>query len=106
MSAADIAKLIGARIRQYRLNRDLSQIDVATLARISLNAVKNAESGKSTLETYAAIMDALDLKEQLLSAFPDYGVSPIQLLAAKSNKKLRASGKAVIKAPDEEDLDW
>ncbi|MFC4701035.1 helix-turn-helix domain-containing protein [Glaciecola siphonariae] len=106
MTVAEIAELIGSRVKQYRLNRDLTQEDLATLASLSLNAIKKAEAGKSTLETYVSIMKALDLTEQFLSAFPDYGVSPIQLLKAKDNQKKRASGKTVIQTLNEEELDW
>ena len=67
---------------------------------------KNAEAGKSTLETYAAIMAALDLKDQLLGAFPDYGVSPIQLLKTKGTQRQRASGKTVVNASQKAELDW
>ncbi|WP_246601263.1 hypothetical protein [Alteromonas antoniana] len=51
-------------------------------------------------------MAALDLKDQLLGAFPDYGVSPIQLLKTKGTQKQRASGKTVVNASQKAELDW
>ncbi|MCV6613463.1 MAG: helix-turn-helix domain-containing protein [Cellvibrionaceae bacterium] len=106
MNADNTAVLIGRRIKQYRLNQDLTQEDLAMLAGVSLKAVKNSEAGKSTLGTYAAIMIALGRQDQLLAAFPDEGVSPIQLLKSKTNSKKRASGKRKINPNPEQELDW
>ena len=103
---ADAAVLIGRRVKQYRLNQDLSQEDLAMLAGVSLKAVKNSEGGKSTLSTYAAIMIALGRIDNLLAAFPDDGVSPVQLLKSKVDSKKRASGKRQINVKKEEELDW
>ncbi|WP_286844336.1 helix-turn-helix domain-containing protein, partial [Idiomarina sp. UBA4206] len=76
MDSDRVSALIGQRVRQYRLNQDLTQEDLATLANVSLNAVKSAEGGKSTLPTYVAILQALGHIDNLLAAFPDEGVSP------------------------------
>ncbi len=106
MAAPSISKIIGQRVKQYRLNQDLTQEDLATLAQVSLNAVKSAESGKSTLPTYTAILEALGRADQLLAAFPDEGVSPVQILKSSTKRKQRASGKNRVKAPDNKELDW
>lgn len=106
MNADDTAVLIGRRVKQYRLNQDLSQEDLAMLAGVSLKAVKNSEGGKSTLSTYAAIMIALGRIDNLLTAFPDDGVSPVQLLKSKKNVKKRASGKRQVDVKKEDELDW
>lgn len=101
-----VAEKIGRRLKQYRLNQDLTQEALADLAGVSLKAVKNAESGISTLSTYIAIMDALGRLDQLLAAFPDEGVSPVQLLKSSTQQKQRASGKTTIKRNDDKELDW
>ncbi|MCY3769116.1 MAG: helix-turn-helix domain-containing protein [Gammaproteobacteria bacterium] len=106
MNADDAAVLIGRRVKQYRLNQDLSQENLAMLAGVSLKAVKNSEGGKSTMSTYAAIMMALGRIDHLLAAFPDDGVSPVQLLKSKANSKKRASGKRQITVDKEQELDW
>jgi transcriptional regulator with XRE-family HTH domain len=102
----DLAKLIGLRVRQYRLNQDLTQEDLSQLAGVSLKAVKNAEQGKSTIITYAAIMAALGRTDSLLGAFPDDGVSPVQLLKSTTKEKKRASGKRNIELTGNQELDW
>lgn len=106
MADPSISKIIGQRVKQYRLNQDLTQEDLATLAQVSLNAVKSAESGKSTLPTYAAILEALGRTDQLLAAFPDEGVSPVQILKSSTKRKQRASGKKRVTGTDNKELDW
>jgi transcriptional regulator with XRE-family HTH domain len=106
MNSERVSTIIGQRVRQYRLNQDLTQEDVATLANVSLNAVKSAENGKSTLPTYVAILQALGYIDNLLAAFPDEGVSPVQLLKSSTKQKKRASGKTRVKPADNEELDW
>ncbi|RVU37706.1 XRE family transcriptional regulator [Rheinheimera riviphila] len=106
MNANDVAELIGQRVRQYRLNQDLSQEALAQLASISLKAVKNAEGGKSTLSTYSALMLALGRIDYLLAAFPDDGISPVQLLHSSTQQKKRASGKTTAVISSKQELDW
>lgn len=106
MNRDAVAEKIGLRLKQYRLNQDLTQEALAELAGVSLKAVKNAESGVSTLTTYIAIMDALGRLDQLLAAFPDEGISPVQLLKSSTQQKQRASGKNVVKRNDDKELDW
>ncbi|MCG8464648.1 MAG: helix-turn-helix domain-containing protein [Xanthomonadales bacterium] len=106
MSADKTAVVIGQRVKQYRLNQDLSQEDLSKLAGVSLKAVKNAEAGKSTLSTYVAVMMALGRIDYLLAAFPDDGISPVQLLKSTTNAKKRASGKKQINVKKQEALDW
>ncbi|MCH2454646.1 MAG: helix-turn-helix domain-containing protein [Idiomarina sp.] len=106
MDSERVSAVIGQRVRQYRLNQDLTQEDLATLANVSLNAVKSAESDKSTLPTYVAILQALGRIDNLLAAFPEEGVSPVQLLKSSTKQKKRASGKTRVKPADNEELDW
>lgn len=106
MNANHISKLIGDRVRQYRLNQDLTQEQLADLAHISVTAVKSAEQGKSTLATYVDILAALGRLDGLLAAFPDDGVSPVQLLRSSTGQKQRASGKKSIDLSRDKELDW
>lgn len=106
MKYEQASAIIGQRVKQYRLNQDLTQEGLATLANVSLNAVKTAESGKSTLPTYVSILQALGHIDKLLAAFPDEGISPVQLLKSSTKKKQRASGKKRVSARSNEELDW
>ena len=92
-SAAAIAKELGKRLKQARLNTDKTQVEVAELAGVTRKAVLNAEKGKVSLETLIAIMGALKLIGQLDNFLPVQEVSPIQLAKLQGRKRQRASGQ-------------
>lgn len=106
MSNSYVSELLGERIRQYRLNQDLTQEQLAERANISVTAVKSAERGKSTLPTYVEILSVLGRLDSLLAAFPDDGVSPVQLLKSSTGQKQRASGKQSTDLSRDKELDW
>ncbi|HGJ5877241.1 MAG TPA: helix-turn-helix transcriptional regulator [Arsenophonus sp.] len=91
-SAAAITAELGERLKQARLNRDLTQAEVAELAGLSRKTVLNAEKGKAQLEIFVAIMAALNLLEQLDLFLPKQDISPIQLAKLQGKKRQRASG--------------
>ncbi|MEE3651594.1 MULTISPECIES: helix-turn-helix transcriptional regulator [unclassified Brenneria] len=92
-SPAAIAEELGERLKQARLNNDLTQSDVAELAGLSRKAVLNAEKGKVQLEALAAIMVALNLTEPLDKFLPAQDISPIQLARLQGKQRQRASGQ-------------
>ncbi|MBI6882743.1 helix-turn-helix transcriptional regulator [Pseudomonas putida] len=83
---------LGERLRQARLNADMTQAEVAERAGVSRKVVVNAEKGHVQLESLVAIMLALDLAGQLDGFLPRQEVSPVQLLKLQGRKRLRASG--------------
>lgn len=94
---AAIAEKLGERLKQARLNRDMTQSEVAERAGVSRKAVLNAEKGISRLEVLVAIMVALDLTKQLDLFLPPQDVSPIQLARLKGKARQRASGQRKIR---------
>ncbi|MCK7598625.1 helix-turn-helix domain-containing protein [Microbulbifer sp. CAU 1566] len=92
-SPAAIAESLGQRLKQARLNRDLTQLEVAEHAGVSRKAVLNAEKGKVQLEVLIAILQALDLTAQLDNFLPPQPPSPIQLAKLQGKKRQRASGQ-------------
>ena len=101
---AAIAKEIGERLKQARLNRDLTQSEVAERAGVSRKAVLNAEKGIVRLEVLLAIMAELDLIRQLDLFLPSQEISPIQLFRLKGKVRQRASGQRKVKV--EEPPEW
>lgn len=91
-SASAIAAELGGRLKQARLNHDLTQAEVAEMAGISRKTVLNAEKGNVQLEILIAIMAALNLLEQLNLFLPKQDISPIQLAKLQGKKRQRASG--------------
>ena len=104
-SPAAIAEALGQRLKQARLNRDLTQIEVAERAGVSRKAVLNAEKGKAQLEVLVAILQALDLTTQLDSFLPPQPPSPIQLAKLQGKQRQRASGQRGKGDGDEEGED-
>ena len=92
-TASALAEMIGERLKQARLNRDLTQSDVAERAGLARKTVLNAEKGKVQLENLMAIMIALDLTEQLDRFLPPPEISPLQLAKLQGKQRQRASGQ-------------
>lgn len=95
---------IGGRLKQARLNRDLTQSEVANLAGVARKTVLNAEKGKVQLEVFIAIMMALDLTEQLDLFLPKQEISPLQLAKLQGKKRQRASGQR--RDTEEDKAEW
>ena len=57
MTDRAIAKELAQRIKQRRLNKDLSQKNVAESAAISITAVQGVEKGESTIMNISYVMD-------------------------------------------------
>ena len=57
------SQLIGSRIREARINRHMSQADLAVKANISLPHISNIEKGKTSmkLESFIRIIEALQV---------------------------------------------
>jgi putative transcriptional regulator len=103
-TAEAIAAELGERLKQARLNTDMTQAEVAEQAGVSRKAVLNAEKGKAQLETLVAIMMALQLTEQLDNFLPIQEVSPIQLAKLQGRKRQRASGQRSVS--QQEPAEW
>ena len=103
-SPAAIAEALGERLKQARLNRDITQAEAAELAGVSRKVVLNAEKGKVQLESLIAILAALDLTAQLDNFLPPQPPSPIQLAKLQGKRRQRASGQR-SGAKDKQDND-
>ncbi|CAB1069128.1 HipB protein @ Antitoxin HigA [Olavius algarvensis Delta 1 endosymbiont] len=91
MSPAAIAEELGNRLKQARLNADLTQAEVASGAGLNRRTILNAEKGKVQLENFVAILVALGMADQLNLFLPVQEISPIQLAKLKGKKRQRAS---------------
>ena len=103
MSPVAIAQELGNRLKQARLNADLTQAEVASRTGLNRRTVLNAEKGKVQLENLVAILAALDMVEQLNMFLPEQEVSPLQLAKLKGQKRQRASKSSNGKARTKED---
>lgn len=99
-SAFALAEELGERLKQARLNCDLTQAEVAELAGIARKTVLNAEKGKVQLDIFVAIMMALDLTDKLDLFLPKQEISPLQLAKLQGKKRQRASGQGRVSTKD------
>lgn len=91
MTDKAICAEIGAQIKSLRLRRNLTQLQVADSAVLSLNSIKSLEAGKGKISTLIAVLrelEALDHFDRFLST-PE--VSPVQLAKQHGKKRQRAS---------------
>lgn len=91
MSPSAIAEALGTRLKQARLNANLTQADLAERAGLSRKTVLYAEKGKLTLENMVAILVALNMADQLNLFIPPQESSPLQLAKRKGQERQRAS---------------
>ena len=87
---------IGKRLKEYRLNKRLSQQEVARRAGVSLFTVAKIESGKSiSISMLIPIMRVLRLLENLELLLPEIGVSPIEMMKLQGKKPQRIRTKKI-----------
>lgn len=91
MSPAAMAAELGERLRQARLNQNITQEQVAEYVGVTRKAVLNAEKGRATLEVFVAIMAGLKLTGDLDLFLPVQLISPIQLAKLHGKRRVRAS---------------
>lgn len=93
-SDQEILSELGQRLRRERLNRNLTQFDLAESAGVSLGSVKNLEAGSnSSLVTLVKLMRALGVVSRLDSVVPEPELSPLQLVALRGMERQRATGR-------------
>lgn len=93
MTDKAVVKELGMRLKQYRLNKNLSQQLVAERAGISRTAVQGAEKGETSLITIVRILRVLGRLDSLESFLPEPEISPVALAKMQGQKRKKASGK-------------
>jgi putative transcriptional regulator len=91
-SPAAIAGDIGNRLKQARLNANLTQAELAEKASLSIKVVQSTEKGKAMLDTLVAYLQALGMDSQIDLFVPRVEISPVQLAKLKGKTRQRASG--------------
>ncbi|WP_034683230.1 helix-turn-helix transcriptional regulator [Acinetobacter sp. 1294596] len=100
-----IAEVIGLRLKRARLNRDMTQVEVADRAWVSKRTVLKAEKGDVRLAGLIAILRALEMLDEINSFLPEPPLSPIELLKLRGKIRKRASGNNKNKT-DTPNLGW
>jgi len=91
---ATVLRELGKRVETVRLDRNMTQVRLATEAGVSRNVVWQLESGRSvSLSSFVRILRALDLLENLNDWLPERLPSPIERLKSEGRQRQRASSR-------------
>ncbi|MBY0422025.1 MAG: helix-turn-helix domain-containing protein [Parvularculaceae bacterium] len=91
----EIEAMLGARLEQIRLSRNVSQRDVAAEAGISLRTMTRLEKGQGvSLDTLIRVLIALGLADRLETLLPDPAIRPMERARNKGRERQRARKKA------------
>ena len=92
LSNPQIEQELGKRLKNRRLELNLSQAEVSDrsgLARRTITAIENGEG--STLTTLIALLRALDALDALEGFLPDPGPSPMAMITLRDEVRKYAS---------------
>lgn len=93
MTNESIIKMLGERVQQKRLNKNMTQEDLAKKSGISRRAIYLLESGHTvTISTFISILRGLNALEEIESFLPQTKLSPIQLAKLEGRARQRATG--------------
>lgn len=84
---------LGARLRGVRLERNMSQADLAAEAGVGRVTLQRLEEGKSaSMTTFVRVLRALDLLDGIDRWIPQQTASPIEELQQRGKQRKRAGG--------------
>ncbi len=94
-------RTFGERLRQARLDANLSQRALAERTGVALKTIANAEDhGRISLETLLRLLDGLGRASEFTQVLAGSEPSPIDLLERKGRRRRRAGRN------DAEDSEW
>jgi len=98
---------LGARLARIRLNRNLTQAQLATQAGVAKRTVERLEAGTvgTQLSGFIRVCRVLDLIERLDLLVPEPAPSPIERLKMAGRERRRASALRTTK-PSTENWQW
>ena len=83
---------LGKRINQHRLERNLTQAQLASEAGVSKRTIERLEAGGSVqLSNFIRVLRALNMLESLDALIPEPPPSPIEQLKSHGKQRIRAS---------------
>lgn len=108
MTDQAIAAELGQRIDQIRLERNMTQQQLADAVGLSRVSYAKLVAGQGKFINVIAVLRALDQLALVEHFIPETVFSPIEQLKMKGKKRLRASGNTpnITKSDNEQGLDW
>lgn len=105
LSDKSIEQELGNRLKALRLQRNITQKDLAEATTLSLNSIKSLESGRGKLSTLIAVLRELQALDHLDSFIPEISISPMQLARMQGHVRQRASGER-LKPAEQDESEW
>lgn len=108
MTDDQLLKLMGERVAQLRLARNLTQEQLAVQAGLGLRTVQRLELGAAAtqLSGFVRICRVLGLLEGLDALLPEVAASPMAQLKLQGRKRKRASGSRVGAVEEPKQWTW
>lgn len=108
MSDERLLQLIGERLAQLRLARNLTQEQLAEQTGLGLRTIQRLELGKAAthLSGFVRVCRALGLMERLDALIPEQTASPIARLKLQGKKRQRASSSRKTPASGPKKWKW
>ena len=97
-----ILRAIGERLKQARLQRNMTQAALSHLTGVSRRTIQKTEEGDvATLKTLIALLRGLSLLGQLNLLIPETPISPNQMAKVRGKVRQRASGAGRKPSPQD-----
>jgi len=94
MADSAILGAIGDRLKQERLNQNLTQTALAEMSAVGRIVVQRTEAGKGcSLRSFIHLLRTLGKLDHLNALLPEPGVSPIELARLSGRRRKEASGE-------------
>jgi len=107
LGATQIEAMLCARLEAIRLNRNITQADLAQEAGVSPRTIRRMAKGQGvSLETFIRVMKALGLEQRFDTLLPPQQISPIDRVKESRPPRLRASGRRKQNPDDETPWTW
>lgn len=108
MSDEALLQELGRRIARLRLERNLSQAQLAEQAGISKRTLERLEAGavSTQLSLFLRVLRQLDLLERLELLLPEPQPSPLALLEQQRATRKRASRRRTTNPPSTSTWSW
>lgn len=100
-----IEQELGDRLKALRLQKNITQQELAEATTLSLNTIKSLESGRGKLATLIAVLRELGALQQLDNFIPEIPISPMQLAKTQGKVRQRASGER-LKSQAKDEAEW
>ncbi|MCK9170922.1 MAG: helix-turn-helix domain-containing protein [Treponema sp.] len=102
-----VLKELSGRIKQIRIDRGITQTELAGQANVSLSTVVRLESGSSVqMDSFIRILRALRLLGKFNVLVPEQELHPVELLRPEAKQKKRVSSKRQEKTADDSAWKW